>query len=450
MQTYAFNLIALVSVTLTIAYFSHRKKSKATDETSLEEIISKVSELKDAETTHFKKIYFGVYGLAVGADWLQGPYLYAHYRNTLGLPESTVAALFSTGFVSAAVVATFSGTLADRYGRARACTIFCILYSLSCFSMLSSDLVALFLGRILGGVSTTLLFSVFEAWMVAEYHAKSLDCDLGQIFSFAATLSSMTAIAAGVAGEGLIMCFETTAAPFMLAIVCLAFAGVGITLFWIEHYGESATNELNEKLDIDPSTSQKAGIDRPTLALGFAITVFEGSIYIFAVYWTAILSGTHAKSSDSDSPLPLGLIFSCLMCATMLGSMVYSKMLEWVGHDTKRILLWTFALAATALLGAVASLYETWTFWSFMLFEVCIGIYFPAMSKLKGDLVKESVRATIYALFRLPLNVFVIVMLNAFSRDDADQTPQLVTKEMALLVNSGLLLAAVPLLQVLL
>jgi MFS transporter, MFS domain-containing protein family, molybdate-anion transporter len=100
----------------------------------------------------------------------------------------------------------------------------------------------------------------------------------------------------------------------------------------------------------------------------------------------------------------------------MLGSMVYSKMLEWVGHDTKRILLWTFALAATALLGAVASLYETWTFWSFMLFEVCIGIYFPAMSKLKGDMVKESVRATIYALFRLPLNVFVIVMLNAFSR----------------------------------
>jgi hypothetical protein len=100
----------------------------------------------------------------------------------------------------------------------------------------------------------------------------------------------------------------------------------------------------------------------------------------------------------------------------MLGSMMYPKMIEWVGHDPKRILLWMFLVAATALLASVASGYETWTFGSFMLFEVCIGVYFPAMSKLKGEIVKESVRATVYALFRLPLNVFVIIMLNAFSQ----------------------------------
>ena len=236
----------------------------------------------------------------------------------------------------------------------------------------------------------------------------------------------------------------------------------------MEHYGEVANNESNEKLD--PSglfARQKTGINRTTLALGFAITVFEESIYVFAVYWTAVLSKTHAKSGASVSPLPFGLIFSCLMCATMLGSMVYPSIIKWLGNDAKRVLLWTFGLAAIALLASVATRVETWTFWSFMLFEACIGVYFPAMSKLKGELVKEATRATVYALFRLPLNVFVIVMLNVFSKgeytarpsgmtltdadhreDNANGSPQVVGKEMAFLVNSGLLLMAVPILRV--
>ncbi len=32
----------------------------------------------------------------------------------------------------------------------------------------------LFAGRILGGVSTKLLFSVFESWMVTDFHARGL------------------------------------------------------------------------------------------------------------------------------------------------------------------------------------------------------------------------------------------------------------------------------------
>ena len=192
----------------------------------------------------------------------------------------------------------------------------------------------------------------------------------------------------------------------------------------MEHYGEVANNESNEKLD--PSglfARQKTGINRTTLALGFAITVFEESIYVFAVYWTAVLSKTHAKSGASVSPLPFGLIFSCLMCATMLGSMVYPSIIKWLGNHAKRVLLWTFGLAAIALLASVATRVETWTFWSFMLFEACIGVY---IARPSGVILREADRR----------------------EDNANGSPQVVGKEMAFLVNSGLLLVAVPILRV--
>ncbi len=43
--------------------------------------------------------------------------------------------------------------------------------------MLSEDLVVLFARRVAGGVSTTLLFSMFEAWMISDYHRRELGGD---------------------------------------------------------------------------------------------------------------------------------------------------------------------------------------------------------------------------------------------------------------------------------
>ena len=47
----------------------------------------------------------------------QGPHLYAVYKYDKKLEETYVAALYATGFVSAAISAAFIGQLADRFGR---------------------------------------------------------------------------------------------------------------------------------------------------------------------------------------------------------------------------------------------------------------------------------------------------------------------------------------------
>ncbi|RJE16827.1 Major facilitator superfamily, partial [Aspergillus sclerotialis] len=75
----------------------------------------------------FRNQFLRVYGLAIAADWLQGSFMYSLYKSTHRLPESMVAALFATGFVSGGVSAIFVGSLADRFGRKRACLAYCVL-----------------------------------------------------------------------------------------------------------------------------------------------------------------------------------------------------------------------------------------------------------------------------------------------------------------------------------
>ena len=50
----------------------------------------------------------------LGADWLQGPYVYSLYREQYELPERMVAVLFVTGFMSAGVTAPLVGVWADQ------------------------------------------------------------------------------------------------------------------------------------------------------------------------------------------------------------------------------------------------------------------------------------------------------------------------------------------------
>merc|ERR1712176_1752803 len=46
-----------------------------------------------------------------------------------------------------------------------------------------------------------------------------------------------------------------------------------------------------------------------------------------------------------------------------------------------------------------------------LVYEFCIGFYYPAMGTVKGTIVPEDQRAAIYNVFRLPLNLVVLVYL---------------------------------------
>ena len=60
------------------------------------------TEAKDLIPNYFK-----------GADWLQGPYVYALYAS-YGFDKSAIGQLFIAGFLSSGVFGTFVGSLADK------------------------------------------------------------------------------------------------------------------------------------------------------------------------------------------------------------------------------------------------------------------------------------------------------------------------------------------------
>lgn len=249
MDVYRTTLAVLIAASVALAYSQYHRDKEAS---RTKESGSRSVELDDA-ASQFKEQFIPVYLLVMGSDWLQairiprlatrprltriqGPYVYTLYKDEYGLAESTVAMLFAAGFVAAAISATFVGSLADKYGRRMACMAFCIMYSLSCLTKLSSEIVTLLIGRLLGGVATTLMYSVFESWMVTEYFSRSLDrsnVTLDSIFGLMTTMNGVVAILSGVVGESTVAVSGTKTSPFMAAIVLLAAAFILMRIGWV-------------------------------------------------------------------------------------------------------------------------------------------------------------------------------------------------------------------------
>jgi len=81
-------------------------------------------------------------------------------------------------------------------------------------------------------------------------------------------------------------------------------------------------------------------------------------------------------------------------------------------------------------------------FVAFLVFEACVGLYFPMMGTLKGDIVPEDMRSTIYNIYRLPLNVIVLMpLLMNFS---ISTTFAVTTAILGLAVASAICLKSVP------
>ena len=113
----------------------------------------------------FRRQYLAVYLVIMLADWMQGTHMYTLYLSY----NVNISALFLTGFLSGAIFAPFLGSAVDKFGRKRSCIVYCVLEVIINLLEHSTNFSLLLLGRVLGGVSTNLLFSAFESWMTTEH-----------------------------------------------------------------------------------------------------------------------------------------------------------------------------------------------------------------------------------------------------------------------------------------
>ncbi|KAH6679707.1 hypothetical protein B0J14DRAFT_472622 [Halenospora varia] len=429
MAFYEYNLFGFIIFNSSLAYFDHRRSRNANRFRADDNEAARASVMAGkAALWEFKKKFIPVYLLAFGADWLQIRIRSSKHSNQKGLSEETVAQLFTIGFTSAAVTASFVGSLADRYGRKTACLFFCIAYAMSCFTILFDSITLLVAGRVLGGLSTTLMYSAFESWMVTEFHRRHLEeaGSLNDIFGIMTTLNGVVAILAGIFAQELSDLLRTQAAPFMASAVLLLLAFAFVSKGWNENYGDSARNGgASVTLLDDPGKQKKvvngfsyvlAGnhVDKRLWALCLASSCFEGSMYLWIFFKFPALKLSHEEAGLGEE-LPFGIIFAALMCAMMLGSLFftyYSSLKSKQGTmSASKLLMATLFVASGCFVVPVLIHNEAVTFWCFCVFEICCGIYFPSIAHLKEKAIEDGVRAKIYGILRIPLNVFVVLGL---------------------------------------
>lgn len=67
-------------------------------------------------------------------------------------------------------------------------------------------------------------------------------------------------------------------------------------------------------------------------------------------------------------------------CSVMLGSLLFSNLVSARIISHSRLLTLIFATGSSALLIPILSSSEVITFWSFCIFEACVGMYWPSVS----------------------------------------------------------------------
>lgn len=179
-----------------------------------------------------------------------------------------VASLYALGFMAGAVTTPVTGPLVDKFGRKRSAILYCVLEMGINLLEQYPFLAGLLVSRIVGGITTNLLSSVFETWLDTEFrnhrHTERCSIDTETTITFemnkdwnakddddkivkneyeiimrdSVIVSNLASIASGYLAHVLAERYGPVG-PFQGAVTCTGIALVVISLLWTENYGES-------------------------------------------------------------------------------------------------------------------------------------------------------------------------------------------------------------------
>lgn len=268
-----------------IKSYSSLENGSAMNEEQLKHHIQQEQIEEEKRLIHHKlfyQTYLPPYLLATSADWLQGPYKYALY-SSYGYTQRDIAHLFVVGYGSGMVLGSIVGGLADVHGRKRLCLCYCIAYAISVACTHCKDYYILLLGRCGGGVGTSLLFSVFESWLIGAHADRGLvgkhegddgEKWLAKSFAMGTYGSSLIAIGSGILANFIVarsgkmrplhygtgdddtsLYFGGYIAAFDACLPILMCCAALIMLMWEENYGEDHS-ETKETAHQNGSTNE--------------------------------------------------------------------------------------------------------------------------------------------------------------------------------------------------
>jgi MFS transporter, MFS domain-containing protein family, molybdate-anion transporter len=204
--------------------------------------------------------------------------------------------------------------------------------------------------------------------------------------------------------------------PFQGAIALTVFALI-LILSWEENYGEKEADE-DHSLFHQFSEGWKTTLsDTQIWRIGMTQALSEGAMYTFVFMWVPTL-----LSMDPPGGLPTGCVFSAMMMAITIGGMLYPPLQSVVSNlfvtkEKSPEACATIVYFAAAVSMAVPALCLSQTviggcfervIGSFMVVELCVGLFMPLAGTLRSKYVPDALQGAILNIFRLPLNVVVV------------------------------------------
>jgi MFS family permease len=394
---------------------------------------------KPVSVRQLQRKFLSVFWLIRVAFWMAGPYFYvALASKTLTgnkpMPVHIISQVSLTGYAAIALLGPMAAKIAEVYGKRVATMVGVLFYGLGSFAMTSDSLPVLFVGRAISGVGQSIISNAPESWFVSE--TKQTDRDpkgvyLSETFGLAYSLDSVVAIVAGQLAQ-LAASHRGPTGPFLFSPFFLLLGGVVVLLFWSEESTAAATTtttttatDCGKTKHSIQETVRVIFADPKIVCLGIVQSIFEAAMYIFVLSWAPVMIETIHVCFGESVATPFGLVFSCFMAASMLGSTVFSVLLS---QTNVRLELAVSILMAAASLSLVSSLWPNANlhedkvagtaattavlklFLSYLGFEACVGMYFPSIGTLRARILPDSHRSVIMTLFAVPLNAMVVTV----------------------------------------
>ena len=122
-------------------------------------------------------------------------------------------------------------------GRKKAAMLYCFLEMVINQIEQYPLFIGLIFSRVVGGITTNLLFSVFESWLLTEHRRRNFaEEKLETIMRDSVIGSNLAAIVSGFLAHGLAEKYGSVG-PFMGAVACTGFAFLLVSTAWSENYG---------------------------------------------------------------------------------------------------------------------------------------------------------------------------------------------------------------------
>ena len=393
---------------LIILLKQHQNSSKSQQPSSKNSSNILMEENLNKAQNSLRNRYIIAFILTRSAMWAKAPYLYTLFMTVHKFSMSEIGVLYFIDAISALIFGPLTGRWSDTHGRKLFCHFYnwCIIINLL-LRMTGNHLLA-YIAQVITGFGAGLISTTFEAWVVDESSKifkenlqKEKEIFLKKLFKNTNVYDAITSILTSSICA-IIYSIYGIYAPFWISIFLSFSAFVVIAKLWDENApAKNKKNNVWGQFKEAGKELKKVDVLCIGLMEGLAMAILN--IYLFS--WTPIL-----KLSTKGN-MNAGFIYTCMVLVMIIGTKSYEILIVIFNLDYYFSL--TGCLFIESLLFFLVYFKNNFTFRLIFLSMIngTTGFYSPLNSTIKSKILIEKYRALLMNIFRIPLNIYVIVVL---------------------------------------